>query len=114
MMIKKINELGVSPRPWSTYKTKRQVTVLASCSPGEDIDVCECRGPRQDANARLIAAAPELYECLREAVMYHCGEDPMADCENKCYGNPACLSAGTTCMVEKWRKALAKAAGEAK
>lgn len=51
------------------------------------------------------SAAPELYECLSEAVneecKFGCGKTANDSCEHKGF-----------CFVQKWRKALAKASGE--
>lgn len=48
----------------------------------------------------------ELRECMKEAVDYFCGNDKLADCTEKVYGNPKCETEGQYCMVERWRKAL--------
>ena len=97
--MKKLEELGISPGPWKTLDTcigdSKHITngnkIIAMGVENED--------------ARLIAAAPELYRCMRERVMhlcvFNCGECPI-----HCPKKPG------ECHVQKWRDALAKAAGE--
>lgn len=70
-------------------------------SSGRD-SVCDCTGEHQDANARLIAAAPELLEALRTLVSrdfaYYGGF--VMDCNI------------TMEEVQRARAAIAKAEGE--
>lgn len=101
--MKHIEELGIHPFPW--HKEFVELT-----DEGASFDVVianeySLNGEFNEADANLIAAAPELYEALREAVSDKCvGCCRRIDDEN---GNCASL-----CMVGSWRKALAKAAGE--
>lgn len=70
--------------------------------------ICDCgitRGPNGEANARLIAAAPDLLEALKEMVEWHggvhgedCPEDDTCDC----------IGAG---INERVNAAIAKAEG---
>ena len=99
--MKSIDELGVSPWPWKT----------ATNDCGEKIGIVNGRGfyvarfatdvnPR---DARLIAAAPEMYERLYTIVHHVVCSCPRKDCET-CNAN--------TCWVKKAKAVLAKAAGE--
>lgn len=58
--MKKLEELGVSPAPWSANKNNNVLSGRPMVSDvfGNDLD---------DSDANLIAAAPELYEELRKA-----------------------------------------------
>ena len=106
--MKPIEELGISLTPWDCALTGTAAWVEEA----HGLSVAEmstCELPDLDqahANARLIAAAPELYEALREAVVETCHNCPSsADDGDKCKGlNP--------CFVKEWRAALDKAGGE--
>lgn len=59
------------------------------------------------ANAALIAAAPEMYECLCEAVKIKCvGSGCHA------YNAGECMQADGICPVQNWIKVLKEARGE--
>ena len=98
--MKSIDELGISPAPWESLEYGHMIA-----SAGEEgtrrivaMDVRSC-----DLN--LIAAAPELYECLRKVV-----NDVVCSCAKKDCDN--CKMA--LCWVKKTKAVLAKASGEAK
>ena len=103
--MKRLEELNISPAPWECVKA-----INAEC--GRSLIVRSCKGGELPTllpqNARLIAAAPKLYECLREAVIEMCHN---YDC---CLQAPAyqCQGHAKECFVRKWRAALAEAAGE--
>lgn len=65
-IFKTIGELGTTPAPWSVHSPTRGYvdapdrSTVADCNDWDDEE-------RAFANARLIAAAPELYELVREA-----------------------------------------------
>jgi len=61
-----MSEIKFTPGPWlfSSYKSGTSVIVID----GKEFDVATVSYPNRDANAHLIAAAPELYEAL-EAVL---------------------------------------------
>ena len=98
--IKKIEELGISPAPWNEYKSsvydanKKLMMMFA-----EHLEA-------ERAAAKLVSAAPDLYDCLREAVCEMCHDCPRNnhDSREEC----------DQCFVQRWRDALAKAAGGAK
>lgn len=83
--MKTLDELGISPGPWETT----------------DFEFF------RDEDAALASAAPEMYECLLEAI-----EDKCRKCKASWYGE--CVTTdGKDCeMVAKWKSVLAKAAGE--
>ena len=57
-----MSETKFTPGPWlfSSYKSGNSVIVID----GKEFDVATVNYPNRDANAHLIAAAPELYEAL--------------------------------------------------
>lgn len=61
------NETEFTPGPWRIYVTSSDITVESNT-----IDICEIEWPNDEevANAFLIAAAPDLYECLQQAVTW--------------------------------------------
>lgn len=114
--MKPISELKISPRPW----------LVGDKFPYGEDNVIYCHYTRDDgkkstrvvaqcnqyfavhaADALMMRAAPEMYECLLEAV-----EDKCRKCKASWYGE--CVTAdGKDCeVVRKWKSVLAKAAGE--
>lgn len=59
-------------------------------------------------DARMMKAAPKLYEHLRVAVIDKCRQCP--NCNTR--DGYACVMLVDKCYVKKWRAALAEAAGE--
>lgn len=110
--MKKLEELGISPWPWE-YEGDSENTnsfdVICHLASGIRYQVAAPyihMSGMTDENARLIAAAPELYECLREAVVEMCHGHACCGEEYECNGLDG------RCFVMRWRAALAKAAGE--
>jgi len=104
--MKRLDELGVSPAPW---KSSVGIDVCCPC-------ICDANGrfmleytdmENRNANARLIAASPELYECLREAVGEMCHT-----CDGWHRDGDRCGQTDGSCFVQRWRKALEKAGGK--
>ena len=62
-----MSEPKFTPGPWlfSSYKSGNSVIV----TDGKEFDVATVNYPNRDANAHLIAAAPELYEALEELLI---------------------------------------------
>ena len=105
--MKTLEQLGISPTPWSVddhnnIRTGDGHTLAATM-------VSDAYGHDRTKNdAFIIAAAPELYKRLREAVVEVCHDCPYCGArpDYKC-SNQNCLGLATL-----WRAALAKAAGE--
>lgn len=101
--MKKLEELGIGPAPWRcicyNYKTNDKYNYLGEVRFADNrLLCCDINQP----DAKLAAAAPELYECLREEFEKVCTND------GKCTD---CQFVGQ-CRVKEWRTALAKASGE--
>lgn len=94
--MKTIEELGISPAPW-----KARMDFWIDDANGEFVFTDSCvtnLHGKNHANAPLIAAAPELYEALREMFeLYTDGSGYERELK----------------VAKKARAALAKAAGEA-
>lgn len=104
--MKKLEELGISPVPWNVENTNadkfkhvldrnNMVVVLSAVK----------------TDSALISAAPELYRCLREAVVENCHDCGNLDNEMSAYQDDFVCN-NDKCFVKKWRDTLAKAAGE--
>ena len=88
-----------TPRPWTISVRDWEIMIEAN---GDDVALIQGKTPRDQANARLIAAAPDLYAMLLqvEKVLY---EDTNA-AEHPCCGwGP---------LYHEIRAALARARGE--
>ena len=101
--MKTLEQLGISPAPWN------EKVWATSDDYGHDISdynhksICDMRllqGETRIPNARLIAAAPELYEAL--AAILSCAEKEF----------PFTTGSGMSIAMDMARKALAKASGE--
>ena len=76
--MKPIEELGTSPAPWELeidHTPWRANVIAVNASDGDEV-VRDCF----EDDARLIAAAPDLYEALRD-----CCEEAMGDNVPRCY-----------------------------
>lgn len=97
--MKALKELGVSPAPW---KSVQGISLWVESSDGigvaDDIDTID--DETGEANARLIAAAPELYEALRGIVA-----------DNKCGLMCSLCGAADKCKLRRAVAALEKAGG---
>lgn len=102
--MKRLEELGISPAPWSADLSIEDDAWVEDRKGNDILRLSRC----ERKNARLIAAAPELYECLRESVIEMCHYCP------SCGGHPdyACRAEDGKCFVKCWRATLAEAAGE--
>ena len=111
--MKTLEQLGISPTPWKVAMDDIAMVFGGSQYPSlSTLHICEVDiidDPERKCNdIKLIAAAPDMYEALREAILAecigcrYCGPHPKYECDNHdCRQAPA-----------KWRAALAKAAGE--
>lgn len=95
--MKTIEELGISPTPWSveSYETVNNHYVVDN---SDHAIFLFSRSVNGKANACITAAAPKMYECLTEAVEMQCHECQGGDCYN--------------CQFRRWKDALAEASGE--
>lgn len=104
--LKPLEQLGISPAPWSN-------TINAE-KPFEANSVWDARnggiltgGYGESLNdARLIAAAPDLYKCLREATMAVCGMCLYCSVHQ----SYKCKAPKRKCAAKAWRTALSDAA----
>lgn len=85
--IKELGAMGISPAPWKIGEMHVKDAENISCAS------CVTK-PEAPRNRLLIAVAPEMYECLREAYLAKIGKYDFK-------GNE----------VEKWGKVLAMANG---
>jgi len=102
--MKPLEELGISPAPWKRkYGALNSLRVDSACGAcvADDLDLVEDK--TGDSNARLIAAAPELYEALRLCV----GE--LCETCRQCTVRPCVKDCEA---VRKARAALEKAGGK--
>lgn len=102
--MKKIEQLGISPAPWRKQGNSL-ITGTIIASDGTDvIDYGWNRyliGKYGDQNARLISAAPDLYEALRECL-------EVLDEVEECFQE---VDEETSKMMGKARAAIEKAGG---
>ena len=103
-----------TPGPWETDRNNvhtGQIATIHHCLNNDWVEVWSPNWPmdeaEQEANARLIAAAPELLEALMEAV--ECGMVPISSAVE---GGASAYSAQVRC-ADKIRTAIAKATGGA-
>ena len=105
--MKKLEQLGISPAPWN------EKVWATSDDYGHDISdynhksICDMRllqGETRIPNARLIAAAPELYEALRGLIEIVC-----VDCKSSYEIDGKCVKCPRVVAAEA---ALKKAGGE--
>jgi hypothetical protein len=92
-----------TPGPWNIwYKGEKDIPAIANnyANTGHATDICTVDGENQDANAHLIAAAPELLEACEAALEV---TDSILV--------PALGTAGLQ-LAERLRAAIAKARGE--
>lgn len=108
--MKTLEQLGISPAPWKVAMDDIAMVFSGSKYPSLSTPhICEVDiidDPERKCNdIKLIAASPELYDALREAVKNYC-----EGCNDFVSGDQVCDPC--ECPARKWRAALAKASGE--
>ena len=111
--MKTIEELGISPAPWNvSVEDKRDYRLFSvEADNGAGITCFDCCEEQFDnhegfANASLIAAAPDLYKCLHDAIMAICRMCPHCSVHQ----SYECNEPKRKCCANVWRKVLADAA----
>ena len=110
--MKRLEELDISPAPWQATCNDAETTtwVFSRATTADVATMCAVKRERCNADARLIAAAPDLYECLHEAVCNYCRDRICWDrYRNECLRKDD--EALSSCPGKRWRKALEKAGG---
>ena len=100
--MKTLEQLGISPTPWNEKSWATPDDYGHDISDYNHKSICDMRllqGKTRIPNARLIAAAPELYEALYDVIAY-CESTHLVPSER--FGK----------VLAKVKAALAKAAGE--
>ena len=103
--MKCINELGISPWPWTNVIRTKRPFMVNQVWDSRNGEILSGGYGESVPDATLIAAAPEMYEALREAVKSYC-----EGCNDFVNGDQRCDPC--ECPARKWRAALAKASGE--
>lgn len=95
--------LNRTPGPWKALGAR----VISDYRPTERYNIADCDNHKPyvtddigEANARLIAAAPELLAALKNIDNAHCGKPLMCGHDYDC-----------TCVMEMARNAIKKAEG---
>ena len=103
--IKGIDALGISPWPWTAESGPLASIVFAATQTEDRESVCASTGEKRREDAALIAASPDLYANLHEAVYEFC----TACASRKGDGIGTCDQKDSSCYVQRWRATLAKA-----
>ena len=92
--MKRLDELGVSPAPLQAIlHREKPIAFVVSREIGDDVvETCQSQPSMCNADAELIAAAPDLYEALRLCMAMMCEycrreaahSSPGAVCDNGC------------------------------
>lgn len=98
-----LDDLDISPPPWEAerWQSSDDFGCDIRCDSGSIAEMNSLK----PGDELLIKSAPELYECLHEAVIEFCHNF-------SCCGDaPGYACNGDGCFVTKWRDALARASG---
>lgn len=108
--MKTLKKLGVCPTPWEFETASVEHGGPAEVwgdNGNKVVAILVSRRSSTRSDASLIAAAPELYDCLYEALVEKC-----RGCDKALYKGGACWASDKTyCPIKRWRKALEKAGG---
>ena len=61
---------GHTKGPWKTYQDGVHPVLEGGSNGNESFAICQCFGPDKAFNARLISAAPDMFDALK-MVMQH-------------------------------------------
>lgn len=98
--MKTLEQLGISPAPWVKGPPPAQWDVFSQHQDNWIGIGFVSQSVNHEADARLIAAAPELYEAL--SALLNCAEKEA----------PFTTESGMSIAMDMARKAIAKAGGE--
>lgn len=104
------NKTKPTPGPWrpnnAVIETKDGIALqIAIAAPADRVGMAPRSRPEQLANARLIAAAPELLDVVRKAMI------DLEDCMEHSAHLPEQVRANATASIEQARAIIAKAEG---
>lgn len=115
------NDKKHTPGPWKIVGSKGYDGTRHYCVFSEDGvllgNACARGAKQRKADARLMAAAPELLDALKEAVLENmCTNhisygDREEDCPNFIREEWRCTSKAGECFVQRWLAAIRKAEG---
>lgn len=110
--MKRLDDLGVSPAPWTAENGPFVSMVYENAPTDKCASVCGLSGERRKADSRLIAAAPDLYEALREALREAVDWRCCDECDAYALvGGGRCAEINGECLIHRWRRILEKAGG---
>lgn len=103
-----------TPGPWKTMVERDFISILST--EGKEISFMDEAEDEDNKNAALIAAAPELLEALKEAVLeFGCHTHMLACEQGECNGfireEWRCTLPEGKCFVQRWLAAIRKAEG---
>lgn len=104
--MKTIEQLGISPAPW--YIEENTGVLCAKSEYYKHSIVDDCGEFENSNDKRLIAAAPDLYKCLHDAIIAICRMCQYCSVHQ----SYECKGLKRKCFVKVWRKVIADAAGK--
>lgn len=104
--MKTIEELGISPAPWTNIIETKKPFEVNSVLDNRNGGILTGGYTESLSDARLIAAAPDLYKCLYDAIITICRMCPHCSVRQ----SYECKEPKRKCCANVWRKVLADAA----